>query len=94
MNLHVTALALFTSVAFGVAASAAERTVTLKVENMTCALCAPTVKKSLSKVSGVIHVQISTEQETAMVSFDDSRADLNALTAATENAGYPSRVAP
>jgi len=40
-------------------AMAAERTITLKVENMTCDLCAPTVKRSLSRVNGVIRVEVS-----------------------------------
>ncbi len=79
--------------AFTGGASAAERTVTLAVENMTCALCAPTVKKSLSRVKGVIRVEVSAEKESATVTFDDAKTDADALTAATRNAGYPSRVA-
>ena len=35
------------------AARAAEKTVVLDVDNATCELCAPIVKKTLSRVSGV-----------------------------------------
>lgn len=83
------AFAVFASVA-----TAAERTVTLKIENMTCDLCAPTVKKSLSQIKGVIRVEVSAEKGAATVTFDDAQTDATALTKATTNAGYPSRLMP
>ncbi len=73
---------------------AAERTVTLAVDNMTCTTCAPTVRKSIERVAGVAGVEISTERNTATVIFDDTVAKVEALIAATTNAGYPSRLAP
>ena len=72
-------------------ASAAERTVVLAVENMYCADCPFIVKKSLEKVPGVAKVTVSYTEKTATVTYDDNKADLKALTAATTNAeGYPS----
>jgi periplasmic mercuric ion binding protein len=75
-------------------AAAAEHTVTLNVENATCELCGPIVKRALSRVPGVLDVQVTEKDEAtiAKVRFDDSRADTAALIAATTNAGYPSRV--
>ncbi|HKW53944.1 MAG TPA: cation transporter [Stellaceae bacterium] len=78
-------------VASAVPASAAERTVTLAVDNMTCELCPPIVKKSLARVPGVAKTDVSAERHTATVVFDDQRTTLAALLAATTNAGYPSR---
>jgi mercuric ion binding protein len=72
------------------AALAAERTVTLAVNNMYCADCPYIVKKSLESVPGVAKVVVSFKDKTATVSYDDSKADPKALTAATTNAGYPS----
>ena len=72
------------------AALAAEKTVTLTVNNMYCADCPYIVKKSLEGVPGVAKVTVSFRDKTATVTFDDSRADLKALTTATTNAGYPS----
>jgi len=72
------------------AALAAEKTVTLTVNNMYCADCPYIVKKSLEGVPGVAKVTVSFRDKTATVTFDDSRADLKALTTATPNAGYPS----
>jgi mercuric ion binding protein len=77
------------------AAQAAEKTVTLRVDNATCELCAPIVKSALSRVSGVTAVQVKEADATsgalATVTFDDAVADVSALIAATTNAGYPSR---
>lgn len=72
------------------AASAAERTVTLAVQNMYCAACPHTVRASLQAVPGVEAVSVSYENKTAVVTFDDAKTNLQALTTATTNAGYPS----
>ncbi len=72
---------------------AAERTVILKVNNMTCPACAPVVKKSLMRIEGVIISDVSTEANTATVTFDDAKTGVAALIDATTNAGYPSRLA-
>jgi mercuric ion binding protein len=71
-------------------AFAAERTVTLAVQNMYCAACPHTVKSSLQSVPGVKTVSVSFENKTAVVTFDDAKTDVKALTTATTNAGYPS----
>jgi|ERR1700724_1792202 mercuric ion binding protein len=71
-------------------AFAAERTIVLAVQNMDCADCPFIVKKSLERVSGVAKVTVSYKDKTAVVIYDDGKADVKALTAATTNAGYPS----
>jgi mercuric ion binding protein len=71
----------------------AERTVTLAVDNMTCELCPPIVKKSLARVAGVEKADVSAEKGTATVVFDDQKTNVAALINATTNAGYPSRLA-
>ena len=79
---------------FGLIASssafAAEKTVTLAVKNMYCAACPGTVKKSLLDVPGVNNVVVSAGDKTAVVTFDDTKAEVDALVKATTNAGYPS----
>lgn len=71
-------------------AFAAEKTVTLAVQNMYCAACPHTVKASVQAVPGVAKVVVSFENKTAVVTYDDTKTDVKALTAATTNAGYPS----
>lgn len=78
------------------ATRAAEKTVVLDVENATCELCAPIVKKTLSRVSGVKAVQVAEAKDNsgavATVTFDDTTADVAKLIAAATNAGYPAHL--
>ena len=83
-------VAMAVSVFASSAAGAAEKTITLAVKNMYCAACPHTVKASLQAVPGVKTVTVSYEDKTAIVTYDDSRTDVKALTAATTDAGYPS----
>jgi mercuric ion binding protein len=86
----------FTSVAFALAlfassaALAGEKTVTLAVKNMYCAACPHTVKSSLEAVPGVVKATVSLREKAAVVTYDDTKADVKALTNATTKAGYPS----
>jgi copper chaperone CopZ len=48
------------------------------------------VKKSLEAVPGVAKVTVSYADRTAIVTYDDNKVGLSALTDATANAGYPS----
>ena len=69
---------------------AADRTVTLAVNNMDCAACPSIVKGSLEAVPGVAKVAVSFKDKTATVIYDDAKADVIQLTSATTKAGYPS----
>ncbi len=69
---------------------AASQTGTLSVPPMNCALCPITVKKALTKVSGIRQAEVNFDKRLATVTFDDSRTSVDALTQATEDAGYPS----
>jgi mercuric ion binding protein len=68
----------------------AMKTVTLSVPGMNCATCPITVKKALGKVEGVTKTEVNLEKRAAVVTFDDTRTSLEALTRATGEAGYPS----
>ncbi len=72
------------------AAFAADKTVTLAVNNMDCAACPSIVKGSLEAVPGVAKVAVSFKDKTATIVYDDAKADVNQLTSATIKAGYPS----
>lgn len=88
----IATLVLALAATFGVPAWAATQTVTLSVPGMTCAACPITVKKALSKVQGVEKVVVTFEKKQAVVTYDDAKTNVEALTKATENAGYPSTV--
>ncbi len=84
---------LFTAIALASLVSApawaATQTVTLAVPGMTCAACPITVKKALSKVDGVTKTEVSYANREAIVTFDDTKTSVEALSKASENAGYP-----
>jgi mercuric ion binding protein len=78
------------ALALAASAPAAEKTIALDVPGMYCETCPLTVKKALSKVPGVAKVSVSYEKKEAVVTFDDAKTSVEALTRATANAGYPS----
>ena len=90
MSKLLASVALAVSVLASSAAFAADKIITLAVKNMYCAACPHTVKASLQAVAGVKAVTVSFKDKTAVVTYDDSRTDVTALTRATTEAGYPS----
>ncbi|MCO6440860.1 MAG: mercury resistance system periplasmic binding protein MerP [Nitrococcus mobilis] len=90
-TIHRVLLAACLVFALVLPAGAAEQTVTLDVDNMTCTSCPYIVKKSLTRVAGVTAAAVSFEEKTATVTFDDARAGITELSQATGEAGYPSR---
>jgi mercuric ion binding protein len=71
---------------------AAAQSATFAVENMTCALCPVTVKKAMEKVVGVQSVRIDFAARTATVVFDPAVTSIEAIAAASTDAGYPAAV--
>ncbi len=93
MKRFLAAMAFTASILSAGIGFAAEKTVTLAVENMYCPSCPYIVKKSLTRVSGVTKVKINYERKTAMVTYDDAKTNIEALMDATSEAGYPSEPA-
>ena len=73
-------------------AAVSSQTVTLAVQNMDCPLCPFTVRKALEGVPGVAKVSVDFSAKTATVTFDPSKTNVQALTQATGNAGFPSTI--
>lgn len=71
-------------------ASAEPQTVTLTVENMYCEACPYMVKKVLEHVSGVSKVSVSFKEKTAVIIFDEAKANVKDLTNPVTKAGFPS----
>jgi len=80
------------ALAIAPAFAGAPQTVVLDVQNMTCALCPITVKKSLQQVPGVAEANVDLDKKTATVRFDPDRISTAALVKATTDAGYPSTI--
>ena len=69
--------------------AAAEQKTIFAIENMTCALCPVTVRKAMEGVTGVKSVKIDFDAKTATVVYDPLVATIDAIAAASTNAGYP-----
>ena len=85
-------IALSTLAALSSPLWATTQTVTLSVPGMNCATCPITVKKALTKVSGVGKIDVNLNRREAKVTFDDVKTSAEALTRATKDAGYPASV--
>lgn len=48
------------------------------------------VKRSLTKIEGVTKADVSLEKREAVVTYDDTKTNLDALLKATRDAGFPS----
>ncbi|MDO9168154.1 MAG: cation transporter [Methylobacter sp.] len=68
------------------------QSVTLAIQNMTCAMCKFTIKKALLGVVGVQEVSVDYNSKTASVTFDPQKTSSEALIKATTDAGYPATV--
>lgn len=69
---------------------AAERTINLKVDDMSCAMYAPAARKALEKVNGVKSAKV--EGDRATVVADEKVQDTD-LVKAIEGAGFSATVA-
>lgn len=65
-----------------------QQTLALQIEGMTCASCAGRVEKALLKVPGVAGATVNLATERAEVTWAGRDADLQALMAAVQKAGY------
>ena len=60
----------------------------LPVTGMTCASCADTIEKGLSKLPGVSEVNVNVASEKASIEYDPSQVDTKALMDTISNVGY------
>lgn len=63
-------------------------TLTVNIKGMTCGGCVNSVKGVLEKISGVSSVDVSLEQNRAIISFDPAQAKPEQFKSAIEDAGF------
>jgi mercuric ion binding protein len=83
--------AVVAMIALTAPAWASPKTVTLNVSGMTCEACPVTVKRALQRVPGVSKIDVQYEKKQVVVTFDDTKTNVDVLVKATTNAGYPSQ---
>ena len=84
-------LVAYCCLSFVAIASAGETQVDLEVSNMTCAACPFIVKKSLTKVEGVMEASVSYQTRIATVTYDEQITSVPKLIEATAGVGFPSK---
>ena len=64
------------------------QTVTLNIDGMTGGGCVKSVTRRLEGVEGVEKAEVSLENKNAVITFDESKTDADALIDAVEDGGY------
>lgn len=78
----------------GFAAHAAQRSVTLVLEGMYCAMCPVTIKTALDFADGVHEVKVSRDPDEAVIRYDDARTGPAKLIEVVKQSGYGAHVKP
>lgn len=63
-------------------------TQTFAISGMTCGGCVKSVQNALAQIEGVNSVHVSLEQHNAVIEFDESKTNTQALAEAIEDAGF------
>lgn len=85
----ISIVSLWLSLATTALAAETLKVVTLSVPEMTCPVCPITIKKALTKVSGVESIKTDMKTKIATITFDASKTNVKRLISATTEAGYP-----
>ncbi len=60
----------------------------ISIEGMSCSHCQNAVSKAIESLAGVSKVEVSLENKTAVVSFDETVLTPTAIIASVEDEGY------
>ncbi len=60
----------------------------LNIGKMHCEMCVASIEKGLKSVEGVEFVKVSLDDSTAVVRFDETKANINKFKEAIEKRGY------
>ena len=65
-----------------------ESTYEINITGMTCSGCEEHVKLEIGKLSGISGLEVSYEKANAVVTFDESKTNINEVKAAIDKTGY------
>src|SRR5688572_5320321 len=71
-----------------ISASAATKTVTIRVEGMKCAKCSGAVAKALKATEGVEDAQVSSEKGEVVIKYDDQKLTETKLREVINGTGF------
>lgn len=78
----------------GLAAHAAQSSVTLELEGMYCAMCPVTIKTALEFADGVHDVRVGRDPDEAVIRYDDARTSPAKLIEVVKKSGYGAHIKP
>jgi Cu+-exporting ATPase len=61
---------------------------TINIGGMHCDMCVASIEKGVNELDGIVAVQVSLADSTAVVSFDKSKIELSKIEQAIEKRGY------
>jgi len=85
----LTIFALLIGLAAASEALAGDKTTTIRIRNMTCALCPLIVQRAISTIPGVKEIIVSTDNGTATVVYNPRATNPTELAETVAHAGYP-----
>jgi len=77
-----------------ISASAATKTVTIRVEGMKCAKCSGAVAKALKATEGVEDAQVSSDKGEAVIKYDDQKLTETKLREVINSTGFKAVAEP
>lgn len=89
MKTLLTTVAMLTFLGSSGAAFAGERTATIRVRNMTCAICHIIVERAIATIPGVKEIVVSPDTGTATVVYNDRATNPIELAEVVAHAGFP-----
>jgi mercuric transport protein len=84
----ILSFALVLLLTLSVVSIAAEKKLEIKVDGMACNGCVNKVKTSLEKVDGVKSAEVLLDNHSAVVVYDDSKTNEEAIKTAVNSAGF------
>jgi len=75
-------------IALAGSAFARVRTVTLRVQGMTCEMCAASLEPELKSTSGVLDAKVFFKKGTAWIKYDDAKITLAGLRKVIKDTGF------
>lgn len=68
------------------------KTVKFKITGITCAGCSNTISNALKEVDGVLEHSVEYPGDMAIIQFDDSKTNIEALKLVIEKKGYKAEI--
>ena len=70
----------------------AEKTITVKIDGMTCKHCVHAVQSALEECKGISEAEVSLEKKSAVITYDSDRITTDRIADIIEDEGYSASI--